>query len=532
MKKGIINIEEAERIYKECGSLHKAAKILHTSHIRLSKFFSENNISINNVGKSRVLSDEEISNAINDYVERHMTMADISKKYNVRIHKLRVIFKSNNVVISKWNGHVKKEKPIRIKKEKKKEAVETKKCPYCNWETKDIFGKAHSYQKHLVHHHHIDIDKHLLKYPEDYSLIKDEKIKREKKIQCMVCGKWRHIIDNRHLAKHGMTKSEYMAKFYGYPVISETTKDKLHDNMEKMMNNNEWERKTSTYEHKIEDFLKKNNIEYVKHDREVLNGLELDFIVGNIAIEFNGNKYHTEWFGKKDRYYHLNKTEICNKKGIKLLQIFEDEYKQHEDIVYSKLSHIIGNDRLGYKIAGRKCRIVETRKDEAYTFLEKNHIQGFVNSSVYIGATYNNELIAVMTFINEGNNKWNLTRFASKNGYICQGVGGKLFKWFIRKYNPQEVKSFADRRWTLDKCDNLYTKLQFKLDKILPPDYRYYNEKVDKYTRFHKFNFRKQMLHKKYGLPLTMTESEMVKELGYDRIWDCGLFKYVWRRGD
>ena len=27
-----------------------------------------------------------------------------------------------------------------------------------------------------------------------------------------------------------------------------------------------------------------------------------------------------------------------------------------------------------------------------------------------------------------------------------------------------------------------------------------------------------------------MTETEMVKELGYDRIWDCGLIKYVWKR--
>ncbi len=25
-----------------------------------------------------------------------------------------------------------------------------------------------------------------------------------------------------------------------------------------------------------------------------------------------------------------------------------------------------------------------------------------------------------------------------------------------------------------------------------------------------------------------MTEKEMTKELGYDRIWDCGLFKYEW----
>lgn len=27
-----------------------------------------------------------------------------------------------------------------------------------------------------------------------------------------------------------------------------------------------------------------------------------------------------------------------------------------------------------------------------------------------------------------------------------------------------------------------------------------------------------------------MTETEMVQSLGYDRIWDCGLFKYIWHK--
>ena len=28
---------------------------------------------------------------------------------------------------------------------------------------------------------------------------------------------------------------------------------------------------------------------------------------------------------------------------------------------------------------------------------------------------------------------------------------------------------------------------------------------------------------------MDMTEWEMARELGYDRIWDCGLFRYVWK---
>ena len=130
-----------------------------------------------------------------------------------------------------------------------------------------------------------------------------------------------------------------------------------------------------------------------------------------------------------------------------------------------------------------------------------------------------------MTFINEGNDKWNLSRFATDNKYICRGVGGKLFSYFIKNYSPIEVKSFADKRWTLNSNDNLYTRLGFNLYSETIPDYKY----TKGFKRFHKFNFRKQILHKKYGFPLTMTESEMTEKLGYYKIWDCGLFKYVWK---
>ena len=126
--------------------------------------------------------------------------------------------------------------------------------------------------------------------------------------------------------------------------------------------------------------------------------------------------------------------------------------------------------------------------------------------------------------------KWELTRYTTKLDTICQGLGSKLFIHFTRLYKPSEVKSFADRRWTIDVDNNLYTKIGFKLDKILNPDYHYI--KPNEYERFHKFNFRKQTLHKKYGFPLTMTETEMVKELKAYKIYDCGLLKYVWKNLD
>ena len=90
------------------------------------------------------------------------------------------------------------------------------------------------------------------------------------------------------------------------------------------------------------------------------------------------------------------------------------------------------------------------------------------------------------------------------------------------------MKTFADRRWTVDKNDNLYTKLGFKLDGIEPPDYMY-TDSGGKFRK-HKFNFRKQVLNKKYGLPLTMTERVMCQQLGFYRVWNCGLFRYKWKK--
>jgi hypothetical protein len=286
-------------------------------------------------------------------------------------------------------------------------------------------------------------------------------------------------------------------------------------------------------ENEIVNFLTNHNFIIEQNNRTILNGKELDIYIPSkqIAIEYNGLRWHSEKFGK-DKWYHVNKTIECNKKDIKLLQIFEDEYINHKDIVLNKISHIIGLQANLPKIMGRKCKIKVITKEMAKQFLNTYHIQGFAPSTVYLGAFYGDLLVAVMTFKKEDKNslKWELNRFASDYNYVCQGVGGKLFKWFIKTYNPNEIKSFADRRWTLDVNDNLYVKLGFELAKELKPDYRYYNNKNNTCERFHKFQFRKQLLHKKYNLPLTMTETEMVKELDYSKIWDCGLFKFVWKK--
>ena len=280
----------------------------------------------------------------------------------------------------------------------------------------------------------------------------------------------------------------------------------------------------SKVEDEIGDIIKP--LECEQNNRSILNGKEIDIYIPSLklGIEYNGLRWHSEEFGK-DRNYHINKLNECNEKGIKLIQIFEDEWINRKDIVVSKIRHIANIDTNKKKIFARKCNVKEVNKEEAKDFLNKNHIQGYVGASVYLGLFYENELIGLMGFKKEKDGYWDLNRFATDNNYNCVGAGGKLFKHFIKNYDFKEIKSFADRRWTTNPTDNLYTKLGFECVGFLSPDYRYFID--GDIERHHKFGFRKQILHKKYGLPLTMTENEMAKKLGFYKIWDCGLLKYV-----
>ena len=67
--------------------------------------------------------------------------------------------------------------------------------------------------------------------------------------------------------------------------------------------------------------------------RNIINVIpykELDIYIPalNIAIECNGLYWHSN--KRKSKTYHLNKTKACEKRGIKLIHIFEDEWNSPE----------------------------------------------------------------------------------------------------------------------------------------------------------------------------------------------------------
>jgi len=273
-------------------------------------------------------------------------------------------------------------------------------------------------------------------------------------------------------------------------------------------------------ENDISDFIKSFNINVELKNRNILDKQELDIYIPshNLAIEFNGLYWHSEKFKLKN--YHLNKTIACEKQGIRLIHIFEDEWVYKQDIVRSRLKNILG--LTSNKIHARKCIIKEIDNKKTKEFLELNHIQGHVNAKIKIGLYYNDELIGIMTFgslrktmgKNKSNNSYELLRFCNKLDTTVIGGANKLLQYFIRNYNPNEIISYADRRWS---NGNLYEKLGFEFSHNSRPNYYY----IDNDKRKYRFNFRKNVLIEQ-GYNSDKSEHEIMINRKIYRIYDSG----------
>lgn len=291
--------------------------------------------------------------------------------------------------------------------------------------------------------------------------------------------------------------------------------------------------KNSKLEQLIKDFLNEKNIYHITSDRKLLDGKEIDIYIPNlkIGIEVNGNYFHSENGGDKTKYYHITKTILSNEQGIDLLQFYEDEILFKKDIILSKLSSKLN---LNTKIHARKCVIREISKKESTEFLNQNHLQGNSIDNIRFGLFLHNDLVSVMTFgkkrkslgkTNNNFNEYELVRFSNKKFINVIGGFSKMLKYFIKNYNPSKIETFADIRWSgVNPIKTVYFKNGFKFIGKTPPNYWYI--KNDKYSnRYHRFVFRKDVLVKE-GYDKNLTEWEIMKIKGYDRIWDCGSLKF------
>lgn len=286
----------------------------------------------------------------------------------------------------------------------------------------------------------------------------------------------------------------------------------------------------SDCEIQLQKIIKENyNDEVLLNDRNIIKPYELDIYIPELklAFEFNGLYWHSELY--KDNNYHLKKTELCEKLGIQLIHIFQDDLEFKNDIVRSIILNKL--NKTSNKIYARNCEIKEINDVKLIRkFLTENHMQGYVNSEIKIGLFYENDLISIMTFGRKrkimnsvsNNNEYEMYRFCNKlNTNIIGGIN-RLFSYFIKKYNFYTIVSYVDRSYF---NGNNYLKLGFKLDGKTQPNYHY----IVGRKREYRFNYRKDILVKE-GYDINKTEHEIMLERGIYRIYNSGNYKMIYEK--
>jgi hypothetical protein len=233
----------------------------------------------------------------------------------------------------------------------------------------------------------------------------------------------------------------------------------------------------------------------------------------------------------KNKLYNLNKYINFKEQGYRLYQVYQDEWINNSTIVLSKIKHLLGCSTT-ITVYARKCNILLIDAVDKNKFLDQFHIQGADVSKYNLGAYYNGELVAVMTFCKprilfnykkDGvqNQSLELSRFATNYNYNIPGIASKLLTYAERTFDYSYIFSYADIRWS---DGNVYRKLGFVENTRSTPSYYY----IIGGDRTHRWGFRKDLLGKVFDdYDSDLTEYQNMINHNIDRVWDCGTIKYV-----
>lgn len=138
----------------------------------------------------------------------------------------------------------------------------------------------------------------------------------------------------------------------------------------------------------------------------------------------------------------------------------------------------------------------------------------------FYGGYYNNKLVAVLSF--------DTARYSRVAQYemtrICTlGFNPKaVLDAFVSATDPRSIVAYASERYSFPEQ---YELLGFKLDHTTDYSYHYLKDGV----RYPRQQFMKHKLVQG-GYDPNKTESQIMKERGFDKVYDCGNLVYVWHK--
>ncbi len=277
----------------------------------------------------------------------------------------------------------------------------------------------------------------------------------------------------------------------------------------------------SSMENDMADMIKRNYSGKVIV-RHKIGRMELDVYLPSekLAFEFNGVHWHSELRGRT-QMSHFNKVSVCRDKGIALIQIWEDDWRDRHDVVERLILRKIGVDNAPC-VDAHIASVVELKASVVRRFMNENHIQGFTGGTHYDALiSHGGDVVAVMVTTH-------LKKFVRLERYATaanvQGGFSRLLNVVRARAAGRgytSIISFSDNEMS---DGNLYSVNGFHYAGDIAPDYKY----VHKATRHHKSLFRKNRFRRDTALKYdpSMTESELAVLNKLSRVWDSGKIKW------
>ena len=314
---------------------------------------------------------------------------------------------------------------------------------------------------------------------------------------------------NTMLERYGV---EYISQLgFHYPKITH------FDSIEESFNNINYDNVESII-FNFHTLLRINNIKYKKEF--ILGRYNYDFKVGNNLIEVNPTITHNStWspFGNPlDTNYHYNKTKFANDNGYRCINIWE----------WDDLDKIIKLLKPRKRIYARNCEVRVISKKLTNHFCDLYHLQNHSKFDISLGLFNDNELVSIMTFGKPRYNRnyeYELIRYCSS--YDIIGGAEKLFKNFIKNYNPKSIISYCDLSKFSGKT---YLKLGFRLSKVQYSKH-WYNISTKRHITDNLLRQRgyDQLFGTSFGKGTS--NEQLMKESGFLEVYDSGQATFIYK---
>ena len=266
-------------------------------------------------------------------------------------------------------------------------------------------------------------------------------------------------------------------------------------------------------QNQIADWFESLGIKAGRNVAGIIGRQELDIysLQHKLAIEFNGLYFHNVASGK-DARYHQTKTERCQKLGISLFHVFEDEWYEKPEIIKSIISHRLKLSK--NKIHARKCSIVELSIQKRREFFTANHIDGDTNALFSYGLKYNDQIVAGISVRKPLHREANTLEIArcctllntSIAGFVSKLIAGVKKEAINRGFN--NLITYVDTRF--GGTGVAYENAGFTKIGTTPPRFWW----TDNHKRYNRFKVRADSSR---GL----SEAQVAEEFGVVKIYGC-----------